>query len=227
MKKIRQRILEIKEGFLDAKSEKSYEAFILANYIVIATITLAICYTSMIFRIFGLNCVSYAITVLAFILYIFFLTNSKAFGKVMPFSAKLLLLFFGRYGRVVTKKDWKRIKKECPKGYKEIWSKKAIGHCYYYSWAISLFLKDAELMYCSIKRKDNDHTAHAVIVKNNCVYCTNSRQHFDLEEYKKMKGVNVYKMFSEEEYRTKDFFDNIREDFKSWCAERNVYCDPQ
>lgn len=227
MKKFRQRILEMKEGFLDAKSEKSYHAFIFANLLVIGIVTLAICYASMIFVAFDLDYLFYIVSATAFLGNLFFSLNSKAFSMVMPFSAKLLLHFFGRYGRVVTKKDWAKIKKECPKGYREIWSKKSRGHCYYYSWGIALFLKDAELMYCSIKDNDGGDTAHAVIVKNNCVYCTNARQHFDLEEYKEMLGVNVYKMFSEEEYRTKEFFNNIRADFVQWCAERNVYCDPQ
>lgn len=227
MEKIRQRILEIKEGFLDAKSDKAFEAFIIANIIYITVIYMLVCFGSMIFMAFNLTYISYIISTVALLALVFFMFSKKAFGITIPYSARILLHFFGRYGRVVTKKDWKNIKKNCPEGYKEIWSKKAIGHCYYYSWGIALFLENAELMYCSIKRRDGTETGHAVIVKNNCGYCTNSRQHYDLEEYKKMHGVNVYKMFSEKEYRTKTFFDDIREDFSNWCAERNVYCNPQ
>ena len=51
--------------------------------------------------------------------------------------------------------------------------------------------------------------------------------HHDVDEYKKQFSFDVYKMFSEKEYRRKDFFDNIREDFVHWCAEHNAYCKPQ
>ena len=42
-----------------------------------------------------------------------------------------------------------------------------------------------------------------------------------------MRGFEVYKIFSEEEFRSEDFFDSIREGFVQWCEDRNVYCDPQ
>lgn len=148
-------------------------------------------------------------------------------NQVIPVSEKILLHFFKKYGKVVRKEDWVRIKEECPKIYKEICSKKSQGYCYYYSREIALFLENAKLMYCSIKGNDGEDTAHAVIVKNDCIYCTNARQHYDLEEYKEIYGVNVYKMFSKEEYCNKDFFDNIRKDFVNWCAKHNVYCNPQ
>lgn len=226
MKKFRQRILEMKEGFLDAKLEKINEVFLVVNQITISFIAWLICCISTIFIAVNLDYIFYVVTVISFLGFLIFSINHRAFSLVMPLSAKILL-YFGRYGRVVTKKDWARIKKECPKGYKEIWSKNSMGHCYFYSWFIALFLKNAELMYCSIIAEDGTDTAHAVIVKNNCVYDTNGRQHFDLEEYKKMFGVKVYKMFCEKEYRTNQFFENIREDFVKWCAENKIYCDPQ
>lgn len=227
MKKFRQRILEMKEGFLDAKWESRLPAFVLTNVIVIGAVYWLVCYSSMIFLLYDLDYVSYTITIIASLVVAIFLFYEKAFVMILPFSISILLHFFGRYGRVVTKADWTNIKRKCPKGYKDIWSKKCIGHCYYYSWEIALFLENAELMYCSVKRRDGTKTAHAVIVKNNCVYCTNARRHYEIEEYKKLFDVEVYKMFSEEEYRDKKFFENIREDFKKWCVERNVYCNPQ
>ena len=142
-------------------------------------------------------------------------------------SYKLLFKLFGRYGKVVSKKDWKNIKKYWPKeAYKEAISKKSCGYCYFYSCAIAQCLKDAKLMYCSQMIKCRA-SAHAVIVKDNCVYDTNVRRHFDYNEYIELYDIVIYKMFSEEEYRMKHFFDNIRPEFVEWCANNNVYCKPQ
>lgn len=143
--------------------------------------------------------------------------------RIQDFKREL----FGRYGKVVTKQDWSRIKKADPKGYREMCSDESLGYCYYYTREIALFLEDAQLLYCSIKGNDGNDTAHVVIVKNNFVYCSNARTHFDLEEYQNEYILDVYKIFSKEEYGTEDFFDNIRDDFVKWCAQRNVYCDPQ
>ena len=226
MKKFRKRLLEMKEGNLDAKFEKARDSFIFANIVFISIVAMAITYASMIFIVFNLKYISYIIATITLLAFFFFQLHPKAFMKVMPFSARILLNVFGRYGRVVTKEDWKNIKKYCPMLYKKVWKKDSLGHCYFYSWAIALYLKNAEIMYCSIDTKDGA-TGHAVIVKNNCVYDTNRRQHYDLEEYKELFGVNIYKLFSEKEYREEKFFDNIREGFVNWCAENNVYCDPQ
>jgi len=227
MKKFRQRLFELKEGFLDAKIEGVCTVICCANVILIFLIYLVINWSSTIFFAFNLEVMPYIILAITTFIYAIFVFNPKAFELVIPVSTKIVSRLFGRYGRVITKKDWDNIKKKHPLLYKEAFSKVSYGHCYFYSWAIATHLEDAKLMYCSIKDKDGNPTAHAVIVKNNCVYCTNARQHHDLEEYKEILGVNVYKMFSEKEYRTMQFFDNIRDDFVKWCAERNVYCDPQ
>ena len=92
---------------------------------------------------------------------------------------------------------------------------------------LALFLEDAKIMFCSVAGKEHPQTAHAVIVKNNCIYDTNKRRHYDFDEYIEMHKAEVYQIFEKEVYSKKSFFDDIREDFKNWCAERNVYCDPQ
>lgn len=179
----RKKFLQLKEGFLDAKAENLYDVYLFANQILICFTSWIITCISSIFVYIHLDYIFYIITTLSFFSFIFFSINHRAFLMIMPFSAKILIHFFGRYGRVVTKQDWTRIKKESHRGYREIWSKNSIGHCYYFSWYIALFLNDATLMYCSIKGNDGRNTAHSVIVKNNCVYDTNARQHFDLNDY--------------------------------------------
>lgn len=227
MKKCRQRFLEMKEGFLDAKSETMKDAFSLANKVVIGTIYLFACCLSTIFMTYNLAPVTYIFYAIASVALVAFGHSRKLFNKVMPLSTELLLHFFGKYGRVVTEQDWKYIKKQNYKLYREVNSKESCGYCYFYSWAVALLLRDAKLMYCSIEGEGGKDTAHAVILKNNCVYCTNARRHFSLEEYKDYLNVKIYKIFSEKEFVSETFFDDIREDFVKWCAENNVYCDPQ
>lgn len=225
MKKFRQRILEVKEGFLTAKSDEAFPAYMLANaifiwcvFIIIYTIS-AIIYN--IFEIVGICMIAISI-----ILLFVFLLWDRAFSKTIRFSAKIFTHIFGRYGLVISKDDWKRIKKKNKHAYRFIWDKKNIGHCYAVAWVLALWIEDAKVMYCSIATKDG-YTAHAVVVKNNCIYDTNQRRHYDYEEYIEMNKVEVYRIFEEEVYCTKSFFDDVRQGFVNWCAERNVYCDPQ
>lgn len=228
MKKIRQYFFKVKEGFLDAKNETTQPAIALAYIVFICVIYLILSlFPTILEEVFNLTLYAYIILAILTIAFFIFVIYPKAIKWASRFSTVLLFKLFGKYGRVVTKEDWKNIKKANPKLYKELCTNKSRGGCYFYSWTTALFLKDAELMYGSFKCSDGSLSGHAVIVKNNCVYDTNHRLHYDIEEYMQLLDFDVYKMFSEKEYRTKDFFDNIRDSFVQWCAERNVYCDPQ
>ena len=228
MKKLRQHFLEIKEGFLDAKIKSSEPAIKLAYIFFVGIIYLLVCYSSMILIAFNLTYVWFCIVFISMLLLIIFYYCPSVSLWASSFSTDLLYKVFGKYGRVVTKEDWKIIKKKSPGLYKFLHTKKEyLGKCYYCSWAIACFLKDAQLMYGSYKVTDGSFSGHAVIVKNNCVYDTNHRMHHDIDEYKELFSFEVYKIFSEKDYRTKDFFDNIRNDFVKWCSERNSYCKPQ
>lgn len=226
IKKIRTQFKEVKEGFFTAKTEEQFPAYMWANatfiffvFIIIYTISAIICNF---FQIVGICMI--AISIILLFVFIFW---DRAFSKTIRISARIFEHFFARYGRVVSKDDWKRIKKNDKDAYKFIWDKKNIGHCYAVAWVLALWIEDAKVMYCSIERKGNDKTAHAVVVKNNCIYDTNLRKHYDFDEYIKMNKAEVYQIFEEEVYCKKSFFADFREDFKTWCAERNVYCDPQ
>lgn len=227
MKKIRQYFLGLKEGFLDGKLENYHMLYFWTTASSIMVIALVFVLVSSVFILFELNYVSYIIAIITLVIYAFVILNPKTYSKLMPFTAKLVNYTLGRYGRVVTKKDWKNIKKRYYKMYKKIWSKEAIGGCYFFSWVIALNLKDAKLMYCAVDGSEEPRISHAVILKDNCVYCTNCRRHFNLEEYKEITNASIYKIFSEKEYRNKKFFDNIKEGLVKWCKENNVYCDPQ
>lgn len=224
-KKLRQRITQHKNDFFEAKDETLVRVVNWFNFYLIIAIAPFFVIISIIFIVFDLPIIGIILEILTLIWYVL-MTSTKMFKMTGEISYRLLFYLFGRYGKVVSKKDWKNIKKHCKKVYKDAFSKKSLGHCYYYSWAIALCLQDAQLMYCSIMLKDGPNM-HSVIVKNNCVYDTNWRRHMDYNEYIQLYEAKVYKMFSREEYCKKSFFDDIRKDLVEWCTKNNVYCDPQ
>lgn len=226
MKEILTQFKEIKEDFLTAKAEKRFPAYMLANAIFILLVfTIIYIISSIIWSFF--HVVGICMIAISFILLFVFFLWDRAFFTTMRISARIFEHFFARYGRVVSKNDWKRIKKKNKNAYKFIWDKENIGHCYAVAWVLALFIEDAKVMYCSIACKENGQTAHAVVVKNNCIYDTNKRMHYDFDEYIELNKVEVYKIFEKEVYCKISFFDDVRENFKNWCAERNVYCNPQ
>lgn len=222
---IRKEFLKVRDGFLDAKPDSSLRAFEIANLIFIGLSEMFIILFCIIFL--GLNYISFSVCLVSFIVYLIFVFHPKAFTLTFPIAVNILLRLFGKYGRVITRQDWKNIKKYCLKLYLNAFSKKSKGKCYYFSRALALYLTDAKLLYCSVNTFDNKRTGHSVILKNNCVYDTNAKKHFDYDTYSKVTDLTVYKVFSYEEYSKKTFFDDIRDDFVKWCSDNNTYCLPQ
>lgn len=149
----RQTFKEMEKGILDLKQETWIQALFCTNWIIIATIYLIVCFSSMIFMAFDLAIVSYIIIAITVLMLATFTLNDKLFWKLGPLSGEIIIYFYGRYGKVVTKEDWKQIKKKCHRLYREIWwSKRYYGHCYFYAWGVALFLEDAEIMICSIDK---------------------------------------------------------------------------
>lgn len=146
----------------------------------------------------------------------------KKFKLFLDISLEIVLRRYGRFGPVITKKDWERIKKKNPKLYRKANSKASLCHCYDYSRKLAMYLKNAKLMYCATIHHEDGKTAHAVILKNGYVYDTNLRQHVELEYYVELLDVIVYRTFSKSEYQDEDFFDNIKDDFASWCRQNDV-----
>lgn len=138
-------------------------------------------------------------------------------------SGKFVTIFLGRYGNVVTRQDWKRIKKNNKDIYKEIWNKNNIGRCYYVLRTLACLLEDSKIMYCSVTLKMGKKAGHAVVVKNNCIYDTNEREHFDYEEYLSENKAEVYKIFEKDIYSKPNFLKDVEKDFKIWCNERDAY----
>lgn len=225
--KIRKNFAEVKKDFLRGKEYAFWIIYEWLRFILISSVYLLISIIIFLLFSFGILKEVYAlimcfIQIIAYDLFIFY----KPAQKLIQPIAFELIKHITKYGYVVTRSDWKRIKKNAPKSYRILNSNKSKGYCYFMSRYIALYLKDVELLYCSMDIFGK-RSAHAVIKKGNIIYCTNARMHFDFEEWVKENEVEVYRTFSREEYAKREFFDNINEDLVKWCNERDVYCSPQ
>lgn len=149
--------------------------------------------------------------------------------KVVDFNCNIgfkILQYLLRYGKVVSPKDWKNLRKKHRKLYKALRTKRSCGYCYLFSCALAICIKDAEVLYCTIQI-DGQPSGHSVVLKNNCIYDTNQKKHYSYEFFLEDSGAEVYKIFTKDEYAKRSFFDDIRPGFVEWCKERNAYCDPQ
>ena len=218
MNKLRTKINMLKDGFLAGSFNEQFEIALYTTYLLILIISYLIFFISRtVFHLNHLTTFVIEVTIELLLLYFSY--------RLSYLTLKIILFFFGRYGRVVTKKDWKNMKKYGRKLYKLIWSNKSYGHCYDISRAIAVHLSDVQLMYCAISCKDGSLTCHSVIVKNNSVFDTNLKIHENYDEFIEDRKAIVYKFFSYEEYIKESFFNDIEDDLLKWCINNNVYLD--
>ena len=225
LKKLRNKIKNLKEDFYSAKLEGFTRIWNTIIDIQIAIIYFTIVYLGVSFIM--LNQVIAGI--ISLVVSIIYLLTSFFSEKVADFNADIafaILQYFRRYGKVVTRKDWRNVRRKNRKLYKALRTKISFQYCYAYSRELAMYLQDVQLMYCTIQC-DDGLSGHVVILKDNCIYCTNSKAHLDYEDYLKDSKGEVYKIFSKEEFVKESFFDEIREDLIRWCEERGAFCDPE
>lgn len=225
--KLRKEIAELKSDFYSAKIASLAMVLYKVNFLFIVILG-TFCYMVGGILIFFLN-LKWLGVLICTISCIYIIT-SVSFERVCAITlhiSKKILRYFLKYGKVVGKQDWKNVKKYCKMLYKDLRSKESYGYCYFYSRILALYIDDAQLMYCAIKINDEERTGHSVIVKNHCVYDTNTKFHYDYDEYIEETDAIIYKIFSKEEYEKESFFDDIRSGFIEWCKEKNAYCQPE
>lgn len=233
MKKFRKKIEKFVKGFRSGNQKQYCEAILLAHYWLIECIFLIITYIYFfilnILKIYNLQ--RYIVIAIVLMIIPIFFYFSKKISKILlgytsPIVTKIVF-FFGKNGNVISKRDWKAIKKKTPQLYNDLWkSNKSEGHCYYYSRELAMQIEESLLLYLSIKKED-EYISHAVVVKDGCVFDTNIKIHFELDEYIRLNKGVVYKMFSREEFEKDDFFENIRPKLMDYCKEHGVYCVPE
>ena len=89
--------------------------------------------------------------------------QNKVLSKITPLISNLTIKFvfwLSKNGSVISKNDWKDLKKNDRRLYNNLKKKKKYyGHCYYFSRALALKIKEAKLLYCSIKNQEKSKIA--------------------------------------------------------------------
>lgn len=221
----RKKIKVAEHNFYAGKIGGSSDALILANVSFLLAIYIAL-FWLLAFIIAPINeTLSLIVCGTLSVCVLLFCRIQALFSLTLPISAKILFNLYGKYGYCVSKKDWTTIKKKSPYVYKFLNSKKSKGTCYLSSWLIALHLKGAEIMYLGYGDSKDTLTAHAVVVRGNVVYDTNARMHSNIFEYLEFSNAKVFKIYNEKQYRKKSFFDDIRNEFVTWCQENNITCN--
>lgn len=232
MKEFRKKIKNLVLGFKSGYRKQYDEVICIAHHCIIEGIFLAFTLVYLIvlkvLKIYSIMLyLPVAITILVIqIIYIASPIRNKLMDYTGPVIIKIIFLL-GRNGDVVSQKDWKRIKREDPELYRDMWkSKKYKGHCYYYARRLAMQLEGAELLYLSIMYQGR-YISHVVVKKADCVFDTNARIHFNLSEYLNLNNAKIYSTFSKQEYSQDEFFEQIRDDLKKYCQEHDIFCDPE
>ena len=226
MKNIFKRLKDVRNGFNAGKTSDFYLVHLLITLNImylgylalLIPIVLAGYYVSEYFSILSLL-LSLGYLVLA-------LRDNPIRRKILN-KTLFIPKYLSRYGNVISLEDWRFIKRSNPQTYTRFWSPSSFGKCYYFSRWLAAYIDNAKLMYCSITLDDGTKTAHSVIFKDNCVFDTNARMHYNYDEYLKDFGAQVFRFYTSDAYLRDSFFDDIREDLLQWCADNNVSCDPQ
>ena len=152
------------------------------------------------------------------------LTKTKYQIRTLKLTEFIMRYFVTLKGAVISKAEWRKIKKKDKYFFQDITSDECNHKCYYYARELALIIKDVKLMYVSIcdYAHDNEKYAHAIIRRDNKIYDTNLRRTFNLDKYTKLCGMEIYKEWNYEEYSKIDFYKCVKEDFVSWCNKNNV-----
>jgi hypothetical protein len=133
--------------------------------------------------------------------------------------------------RVITRKDWRSVRKKCEEDYKYFRSVNSSGHCYDVTFSIANFIKNKNIkiiwLLCDLEKEGK--FGHAVLEKNGYVYDPNLRRTYKLKKYIKYTRGKIYRVFSFDDYftlasvgmsgdeRVFKHFDKEWNEFKEFC----------
>lgn len=125
---------------------------------------------------------------------------------------------------VLSKKDWKLIKKTNKELYEDLLGDKSDDDSFYYARQIGLIVKDVELMYVAINDKSEDEVrAHALVKRDGKVYDPFLKRSFNLNDYARLYEMETYEIWSFKEYSKRNFEESVKKDFTNWCAENEFW----
>ena len=128
-----------------------------------------------------------------------------------------------RKNNVISKKDWKHIKKTNKKLYKKLLGDQSEDLSYYYAREIALILKNVKLMYVAIDDRLHETIyAHALIRKGDQVYDSYLKRSFKLDDYAKLYNMKIYSQWSFKDYSDSAFRRTVKNNFTNWCIKNDV-----
>ena len=155
-------------------------------------------------------------------IYVFYLTAIKkkeyyeVNEKLFDFFTNLWLYNY----KVISRKDWKRIKKFSMSAYNSLRCEKVNHKCYHTCFSLMQFLHNNELKMAWIYLETwCSKCGHAVLIKGDYVYDSNMRRTYSKDEYFTNLNVRIFKEFTFVEYED---FDELLEsklwdEFGIWC----------
>lgn len=130
---------------------------------------------------------------------------------------------FVTFKSVISKKEWKKIKKADRELYHDLTVNKHEQVCYGYSLDIARILENVQVLYGSIRNPiTKEISAHAVILKDGQIFDSLLLRSFSLEDYKKVFHLQIYKIWNHNEFCAKDFSKKVKVDFVDWCKLNEV-----
>lgn len=201
--------------------------------LIIITMVLQNILVDIITIVFAIIIYPYLFIGLATQFYFFYLTESGLTSEIASLSVvdkirNLCLI----NSKVISRKDWKAIKKHDKKSYKVLLSYLSHNKCYVSSFYIANVLKNKDVKIIWLTITFNGKTfGHSVLAKNNYIYDSNFRKTYLQEDYLKHCHSKVFREFSLEEYLTDDIqknsnpfthFSNEWQEFKTFCESNDA-----
>ena len=132
------------------------------------------------------------------------LIYEKNSEKLIDFFLKLFTLC---NNKVISIKDWKKIKQKDKGFFLDLISNFSEQQCYYYSLELALILKDVNLVWSSITDPiDLNCYAHAFIEKNGYVYDSNARISYKGVKKTMLPHINIFESLKRRLHKFEVFF---------------------
>ena len=144
-------------------------------------------------------------------------------------------LYFNIYtkkGKAITRKQFKKIKKEYPELYALISSQKAAGECYAVSFELLKLLKEGELIFLAVNdddpnaHKNTNHHMHTLYLNKGYVFDTDFSLQVPYEDFHTINKVRIFKIFSYNDVKDVDFLEfrtMLHPQLVNWCEENQIF----
>ena len=176
-----------------------------------------------------------ALSIVFIIEIIFFLIFLKLKTKISIISKLDTFLYFNIYtkkGKAITRKQFKKIKKEYPELYTLISSQKVAGQCYAVSFELLKLLKEGNLIFLAVDdddpnaHKNTNYHMHTLYLNKGYVFDTNFSLQIPYEDFLTINKVRIFKVFSYKDVKDVDFLEfrtMLHPQLVNWCEENQIF----